>query len=89
MTEKKVAMLVRRNQAEALRVAGGLTLTDHEVAVYVMDRPLADSPAVEEQLEVLEFADIEPIPAYPGGEGAVTAGELAERLPGYDLVLSL
>jgi len=89
MTEKKVAMLVRRNQPEALRVAGGLTLTDHEVSVYVLDRPLADSEAVQEQLEVLDFADIEPVPAYPGGEGGVSPEQLASRLAGCDLVLSL
>jgi hypothetical protein len=88
MTEKKVAMLVRRNQPEALRVAGGLTLTDHDVSVFVMDRPLADDEAVQEQLEVLEFADIEPVAAYPGAEG-LGPEELASRLAGCDMVLSL
>jgi len=89
MTEKKVAMLVRRNQPEALRVAGGLTLTDHEVSVFVMDRPLAEDEAVQEQLEVLDFADIEPVPAYPEGEGGLGPEELASRLAGCDMVLSL
>ncbi|MFP4561606.1 MAG: hypothetical protein ACLFRB_10410 [Thiohalorhabdus sp.] len=92
MTEKQVAVLVRHNQAEALRVAGGMTLTDHAVDVYVLDEPLADTPAVEEQMEVLEFADVEPISAVPGQEGpggSVSPAALAERLPGYDAVLAL
>ncbi|HKJ88732.1 MAG TPA: hypothetical protein VKA48_09520 [Gammaproteobacteria bacterium] len=92
MAEKRVAILVRYNQPEALRVAGGMTLADHQVDVYVLDRPLADSPAVEEQMEVLEFAEVEPVSTIPGDDslGAWKGlGDLAELLPGYDSVLAL
>lgn len=92
MDPKKVAVLVRHNQPEALRVAGGLTLADHDVSVFVLDQPLADSEAVAEQLEVLEFAEVEPISAIPGddsGSGHVDLEQLANDLPGYDAVLTL
>ena len=89
MAEKKVAVLVRRNQTEALRVAGGLTLGDHGVDVFVLDRPLADTEAIAEQLEVLEFADITPIPAHGGAEAGPPPEELARRLATYDAVLAL
>ena len=46
-----------RNQAEALRVAAGLTLLSDPVKVAVVGR-LADTPAVAEQREVLEFAEV-------------------------------
>ena len=37
---KKVAVLVRERQHEALRMAVGMTLDDNEVSVFVMDRKL-------------------------------------------------
>lgn len=91
MAEKRVAILARRNQAEALRVAGGLTLADHGVEVFVLDGPLADSDEVMEQMEVLEFAEIEPVPVGPanGEDAAIGAEELARRLPGFEAVLSI
>lgn len=91
MAEKQVAILARRNQAEALRVAGGLTLADHGVEVFVLDGPLADSDEVMEQMEVLEFAEIEPVPVGPatGDEAAIGAEELARRLTGFEAVLSI
>ncbi|HKK14415.1 MAG TPA: hypothetical protein VKA14_07105 [Gammaproteobacteria bacterium] len=92
MTPKKVAVLVRHNQSEALRVAGGLTLADHEVAVFVVDKALAGSPEVEEQLEVLEFAEIEPVTAVPeddSGAERIGSRTLAQRLPDFDAVLAI
>ena len=37
---KKIAVLVRERQGEALRMAIGLTLRDDIVDVYVLDRPV-------------------------------------------------
>ncbi len=51
--KKKIAVLVRDRQAEALRMAVGLTLQDDEVSVYVMDGKLEIDPAVEMNMEVL------------------------------------
>jgi hypothetical protein len=51
--KKRIAVLVRERQAEALRMAVGLTLQDDEVNVYVMDGKLEDNPAVRMNVEVL------------------------------------
>jgi hypothetical protein len=51
--KKRIAVIVRERQAEALRMAVGLTLKDDEVNVFVMDRKLEDDPAVAMNVEVL------------------------------------
>ena len=51
---KLIAVLVRERQEEALRIAVGLTLADDRVAVFVLDRRLADTPQNATNLEVLE-----------------------------------
>ncbi len=38
---RKIAVLIRDRQEEALRMALGLTLADDRVDVYVLDRPMA------------------------------------------------
>lgn len=37
---KRIAVIVRDRQGEALRVAGGLTLADDTIEVFVLDRKL-------------------------------------------------
>lgn len=37
---KKIAVIVRDRQAEALRIAGGLTLADDAVEIFILDRVL-------------------------------------------------
>ena len=54
---KNILVVAKHNQAEALRVAAGLTLLSDPVKVAVIGR-LADTPAVAEQREVLEFAEV-------------------------------
>jgi hypothetical protein len=50
---KKLAVLVRERQDEALRVAVGLTLNDNAVEVFVLDRKLEATPAIAEYLGTL------------------------------------
>jgi hypothetical protein len=50
---KRVAVLVRERQGEALRVAAGLTLKAG-VEVYVLDRKVADTPEHRSYLDVLK-----------------------------------
>ncbi len=54
---KRILVIAKHNQAEALRVAAGLTLLSDPVRVAVVGR-LQDSPAVNEQRELLEFAEV-------------------------------
>ncbi len=56
--KKKIAVLVRDRQAEALRMAVGLTLEDDEVNVFVMDRKLEEDEAVALNVETLSELDV-------------------------------
>lgn len=64
---KRILVVARHNQAEALRVAAGLTLLSDPVSVAVVGA-LASSPAIEEQREILEFAEV-PCEELPDGAG--------------------
>lgn len=57
MSAKQIVVVAKYNQAEALRVAAGLTLLSDVVRVAVLGR-LSDDAAVREQKEVLDFADV-------------------------------
>ncbi len=70
---KNILVVARHNQAEALRVAAGLTLLSDPVRVAVIGR-LADTQAVNEQREMLEFAEV-PCEELP--DGAAGRGQLA------------
>lgn len=54
---KQVLVIAKFDQAEAMRVAAGLTLLDDSVRVGVIGR-LEETPAVAEQKEVLDFAEV-------------------------------
>lgn len=87
---KKVAVLVRERQAEALRMALGLALLDDAVDVYVLDRKLADDAEIGLHLATLrefEFRIYTNDPANDGMECLPTV-EIARRLPGYDHTLA-
>jgi hypothetical protein len=50
---KKIAVLVRDRQEEALRMAVGLKLENDEVNIFVMDRKLEGSESLTLTLETL------------------------------------
>lgn len=79
---KQILVVARHNQAEALRVAAGLTLLSDPVRVAVVGR-LGDSPAVSEQREMLEFAEV-PCDEIPDGDAGLL--ELAKALLQADAV---
>jgi hypothetical protein len=54
---KNILVIAKNNKVEALRVAVGLVLLDDKVKLDVLGE-LEDSPQIQEQLEVLEFADV-------------------------------
>jgi len=93
---KQIAVLVRRQQAEALRVAAGLTLAGNGVDVYLLQRLRLEDPQVQEQLETLDLADICPIAVLAEGESPPTDKDSAigppafsQRIVAYDAVISL
>lgn len=54
---RNILVVAKNNKAEALRVAVGLALLSDIVKVLVVGE-LEDNPAIQEQREVLEFADV-------------------------------
>jgi len=57
---KTILLLGRRDHAEAMRVAAGLTIFGHQVRLVFMNTPVADTPENAQQFELLELADISP-----------------------------
>ena len=55
---KQVLVIAKFDQAGALRVAAGLTLMNDAVKVDVLG-PLEESAAVNEQKEVIDFAEVQ------------------------------
>ncbi|MHB8620304.1 MAG: hypothetical protein ACYDAG_12170 [Chloroflexota bacterium] len=84
---KRVAVLVRQRQAEALRVAAGLTLAGDEVDAFLWDGPLAESDEVAQQLETAELADITVRSLADQPDSGPDTARLAELLLEYDLVI--
>jgi hypothetical protein len=81
--KKSILVVARNNKVEALRVAAGLTLLDDAVRLAVLGG-LEETPAVREQLEVLEFAEV-PMQRY---DAAFDPG-LARDMVGADVVYVL
>jgi hypothetical protein len=79
---KNILVIARHNKAEALRVAAGLTLLSDPVRVAVMGT-LEDTPAMAEQRELLEFAEV---PCEEFADPAAGRGALAGALRQADVV---
>lgn len=86
---KSILLLARRDHAEAMRVAAGLTIFGHQVRLVFMDRPVADSPENAEQAELLELAEISPETTVAGEDlPKLDRGQLADALLTADVVMS-
>lgn len=86
---KKIAVLVRDRQAEALRMAVGLTLDDDQVTVYVMDKKIDDSDeSVSLNIETLNDLDCKIYSNTPENNFEQMSTEnIAKALVEYDSVL--
>jgi hypothetical protein len=86
---KKIAVIVRDRQGEALRVSGGLTLADDIIEVFILDRKLdKDSPAVAQPLELVTELELKVYSNNPeNGYTTITTGEMAKKLLEYDFVV--
>jgi hypothetical protein len=86
---KRIAMIVRDRQGEALRVAGGLTLVDDIVEVFVLDRMLDEGdPEVARPLELVNELGLK---LYSNivqkGVETITLEDMAKKLLEYDIVV--
>jgi len=86
---KKIAVIVRDRQGEALRVAGGLTLADDVIEVFILDRKLdKDSPEVAQPLELVTELELKVYSNNPeNGYTTITTEEMAKKLLEYDFVV--
>lgn len=87
---KKIAVLVRERQSEALRMAIGLILMDDTIEIYALDRKVENNEQNELYLESLFDLGIK---AYSNNRDNASMEylpieEIARRLPGYDHVLA-
>lgn len=86
---KRIAVVVRDRQGEALRVAGGLTLADDTIEVFVLDRKLdRNDPEIAKPLELA--ADLG-LSIYSNnaenGFTTISIEDIARKLLEYDLVV--
>lgn len=87
--QKKIAMIVRDRQTEALRVACGLTLLDDLVDMFILDRALdRNDPEIKMPLETIKELGL---PLYSNRAGnectTITLEEMASKLLEYDVVV--
>lgn len=88
--KKKIAVVVRDRQSEGLRIAGGITLADDIIDVFVLDHKLdKDNPAIASGLELV--VDLNEQKTYSNnpenGFTAMSVEDMAKKFLEYDLVL--
>ncbi len=86
---KKIAVVVRDRQAEAFRMAVGLTLEDDEVKVFVMDKKLDDSDeSLNLNVETCNDLDVKIYSNNPANNfEQMSTEDIARALVNYDSVL--
>lgn len=92
MSEKSILVLARRDHAESMRVAAGLTIFGHRVGLVFMDRPVEETAENAANAELLEMCDIAPqttVAAMADDLPLLDAAALAARMAEADIVLSL
>ena len=89
MAGKRIAVVVRDRQGEALRMSLGLLLLDDAVDVYVLDRPLEQTEETLQHLETMKEFEVKMwTDAGPAdGMESLPTEEVARRLVEYDHVL--
>jgi hypothetical protein len=86
---KKIAVVVRDRQGEALRVAGGLTLADDTIEVFILDTKLGkNNPEVSQPLELVTELELKVYSNNPeNGYTTISLQEMAKKLLEYDVVV--
>lgn len=86
---KKIAVIARDRQGEALRVSGGLTLADDVVDVFLLEGKLdKNAPAVAQPLELVTDLDLKVYSTNPeNGFTTIAIDDMAKKLLEYDIVV--
>ncbi|MEW6110067.1 MAG: hypothetical protein AB1632_13015 [Nitrospirota bacterium] len=87
---KKIAILVREKQSEAIRMSVGLTLADDLPTVFVMDRKLEEDEGVALNVETLGDLDVKIYTntAENSNFELKSTEEIARDLVNYDAVIA-
>jgi hypothetical protein len=88
--EKKIAVIIRDRQEEALRMALGLLLLDDTVDVFFLDRAIENTEKNRLQLETAAEMEINLYTNYSENQDIeqLSVEEIAARLMTYDIVLA-
>lgn len=90
VTRKTLLVLARRDHAEGMRVAAGLTILGHEVHLVMMSKPVEENEETIAQAELLELADIVPRTTVSGEDlDKLDARELAHLIARADSIVNL
>ncbi len=86
---KKIAVLVRDRQGEALRMSVGITLMDDTIDVYVLDRKVESNPDNDLNIETIKDMGMKLATTTKENEGMdfITTEELAKKLLEYDHII--
>jgi hypothetical protein len=86
---RRIAVIVRDRPGEALRVAGGLTLADDTIEVFILDRKLdKDDLEIVQPLELATDLELKIYSNNPeNGYTTITLEDMAKKLLEYDLVV--
>lgn len=86
---KRLAVLVRERQAEALRMAVGLTLADDRVDVFVLDRPVEETEQNRLNIDSMDLMEMQYFSTTAENAGAVVLSheEIAKKVLEYDHII--
>jgi hypothetical protein len=86
---KKIAVVVRERQGEALRMGVGLTLADDSVDVFVLDRKVEETEENALNIETMDMMDIKLYTNVEGAEGMeyISTEDMAAKLLEYDNII--
>ncbi len=86
---KKIAVLVRDRQGEALRMSVGITLMDDTIDVYVLDRKVESNPDNDLNLETIKDMgmNLATNTKENAGMDYISTEDLAKKLLEYDHIV--
>jgi hypothetical protein len=86
---KKIAVIIRDRQEEALRMALGLILMDDVIDIFVIDGKVKDSETVSTNIETMKDMDMDLYTNCRDNDNMeyLATEEIAQQLLGYDIVL--
>jgi hypothetical protein len=87
---KKIAVLTRDRQGEALRMSVGITVMDDQIDIFVLDRKIEETDENMMNLEMIKEMEMNLYTNNKENEGMefLTTEEIARKLLEYDNILA-